>query len=86
MPAHDIVFAARDSDARVVALSLVYPPDDPQVEDAFAFLGEQLSSSVTLVVGGQAVESYRESVEAAGGIEVRSSRALSALLANLSEE
>lgn len=86
VPAHDIVLAASDTNARVVALSIVHPSDDPRVEDAFAYLGEHLSPSVTLVVGGQAVDSYRTSVEAAGGIEIQSSRALSVLLANLSKQ
>jgi methanogenic corrinoid protein MtbC1 len=73
IPARDIALTAEETGAEVVALSIVYPPDDPNVIDTLDQLGEHLHRSITLVVGGQAAGSYANNIKAAGGIEVQGS-------------
>jgi methanogenic corrinoid protein MtbC1 len=85
VPAEDIVLAARESSASVVALSIVHPAADPGVGRALAYLAKNLDPSVTLIVGGQAALSYSDGIESAKGIFVDSSPALADLLLRLSE-
>ncbi|HXG46249.1 MAG TPA: MerR family transcriptional regulator [Methylomirabilota bacterium] len=59
LPAAEIAGAARQNQARAVALSLVYPEDDPRLEGELTRLRELLPSDVTLLVGGRAMAAYR---------------------------
>jgi methanogenic corrinoid protein MtbC1 len=60
LPAAEIAGAARQRQARAVALSLVYPEDDPQLENELTLLRESLPREVSLLVGGRAVAAYRD--------------------------
>ena len=59
LPAAEIAGAAVRRGARVVALSLVYPEDDPRLGAELRMLRELLPADVVLVVGGRAVRAYR---------------------------
>ena len=63
LPAAEIAGAARQNRARAVALSLVYPEDDPRLEGELTRLREALPSAVTVLVGGRAMPAYRASLE-----------------------
>ena len=67
VPAAEIAVGARATGARVVALSIVYPPDDPALGEELAAVGRLLPDGVELLVGGREAPSYRAAVEAAGG-------------------
>ena len=58
LPAAEIAGAARQSQARAVALSLVYPEDDSRLEGELTRLRELLPADVPLLVGGRAVPAY----------------------------
>jgi methanogenic corrinoid protein MtbC1 len=58
-PAQDVAAAAIQKSARVVALSLVYPVDDPRLPDELRIMAEHLPAETTLIVGGRAAESLR---------------------------
>lgn len=58
LPAAEIAGAARQTGARAVALSLIYPPDDPNVERELELLREYLPESIDILVGGQAAYGY----------------------------
>lgn len=60
LPAAEIAGAARQKQARVVALSMVYPGDDPQMESELTWLHEALPRGVKLIVGGRAIPSYQD--------------------------
>ncbi len=64
LPAAEIAGAARQSQARAVALSLVYPEDDPRLEGELRRLRESLPAHVALVVGGRAAPAYRAALAA----------------------
>jgi DNA-binding transcriptional MerR regulator/methylmalonyl-CoA mutase cobalamin-binding subunit len=70
LPAAEIAGAARQNRARAVALSLVYPEDDPRLEGELAGLHEFLPPEVALLVGGRAMPAYREALEKIGAIQV----------------
>jgi DNA-binding transcriptional MerR regulator/methylmalonyl-CoA mutase cobalamin-binding subunit len=58
LPAAEIAAAARQREARAVALSMVYPAKDPRVGEELRELRRLLGDSVVLFVGGPAAKSY----------------------------
>lgn len=70
LPAPEIAGAARQNHARAVALSLVYPADDPQLNDELTRLRTMLPPQVALIVGGQAAPAYSSALEKIGALRV----------------
>jgi len=60
LPAAEIAGAAIQNRARAVALSLVYPEDDPNLAGELNSLRRYLPSEVRILAGGRACEAYRE--------------------------
>jgi methylmalonyl-CoA mutase cobalamin-binding subunit len=60
MPAEEIAAAARQKRSKAVALSIIYPPDDPQVIQELKKLRRALPEDVPIFVGGRAALAYRE--------------------------
>jgi DNA-binding transcriptional MerR regulator/methylmalonyl-CoA mutase cobalamin-binding subunit len=65
-PAQDIAVAAAQSNARAVALSIIYPADDPQVKDELRHLGQLLEPGVNILVGGRCAPSYMDVLDEIG--------------------
>lgn len=63
LPAAEIAGAAIRSEASMVALSLVHPPDDPDLPGQLRMLRRLLPARVGIVVGGRAMEGYRQALE-----------------------
>ena len=80
LPAAEIAGAARRSDAHAVALSLVYPEDDPQLSEDLVRLRELLPPKLPLLVGGRAMPAYREALNQIGAVQMND---LSSLLEGL---
>lgn len=70
LPVVEIAGAARQADARAVALSLVYPVDDKILAGNLARLRESLSAETALIVGGRGVPAYRDVLVGIGAIVV----------------
>jgi len=70
LPAAEIAGAARQSRARAVALSLVYPEDDPRLEGELTLLREALPPEVTILAGGRAMPAYRDALEKIGASQM----------------
>ena len=66
LPAAEIAGAEVQRKARAVALSLVYPHDDPALVPALELLRELLPESVALFVGGRAVPAVQPALERLG--------------------
>jgi DNA-binding transcriptional MerR regulator/methylmalonyl-CoA mutase cobalamin-binding subunit len=66
LPASAIAAAARQTEARAVALSLVYPQDDPHLGDELRSLRERLAEEVVLFVGGSGAPAYVEALMEVG--------------------
>ncbi len=71
LPAPEIAGAAKQNRARAVALSLVYPEDDPRLEEELTGLRESLPPGVALLVGGRAMPAYRDVLAKVGAVQVR---------------
>jgi len=83
LPAAEIAGAARQMRARAVALSLVYPEDDPRLESELVLLREYLMPEVAILVGGRAMPAYRDALEKIGATQVSDLTDLCATLDNL---
>jgi len=71
LPAAEIAGVAIQNDARVVALSIVYPDADPNVERELRDLRRFLPEKVAVLVGGRAAENYRPAIDAIGAFLVK---------------
>jgi len=80
LPAEEIASAAKDRGARAVALSLVYPGDDPRVALELRKLVRLLDGGVTLLVGGRASQAYQDVLEEIGAVHVHDLAELRSIL------
>jgi DNA-binding transcriptional MerR regulator/methylmalonyl-CoA mutase cobalamin-binding subunit len=83
LPAAEIAAAAVQNQARAVALSLVYPDDDPQLESELIRLREALPPHMALIAGGRAVPAYRTALERVGAFPATDLSELGAVLDRL---
>jgi DNA-binding transcriptional MerR regulator/methylmalonyl-CoA mutase cobalamin-binding subunit len=70
LPPEEIAAAARERGARAVALSLVYPPDDPLLADDLRRLRRLLPSTTALIAGGRAAQAYGAVLDEIGAMRV----------------
>jgi DNA-binding transcriptional MerR regulator/methylmalonyl-CoA mutase cobalamin-binding subunit len=63
LPAEEIAAAAQYRGAKVVALSLVYPADDPYLRIELTRLRRFLGDEMQVIVGGRAAQGYVEILE-----------------------
>jgi DNA-binding transcriptional MerR regulator/methylmalonyl-CoA mutase cobalamin-binding subunit len=83
LPAVEIAGAARQRRARAVALSLVYPEDDPRLAGELSRLREFLPAEVPLLVGGRAQSAYRDALREVGALPIENLAQLGTTLDNL---
>lgn len=83
LPAAEIAGAARQSRARAVALSLVYPEDDPRLEGELTLLRELLPREVALLAGGRAMPAYLDAIERIGAVQMKDIADLASTLDDL---
>jgi methanogenic corrinoid protein MtbC1 len=68
LPTEEIAAAAKEKEAQAVALSLVYPTDDPRVDTELRKLRRLLGKNVALIVGGEAAGAYQSVLAEIGAI------------------
>lgn len=68
LPADEIAGAALQNHVRAVALSIVYPDDDPYLNHELATLGRLLSKDITVIAGGRAARAYEPALEDIGAL------------------
>jgi len=83
LPAEEIAGAAAQQQAAAVALSIIYPPDDPQLSVELQRLRRLLDPGVELVVGGSAARAYRKVIDSLNARIVGSLAELNAHLKSL---
>jgi DNA-binding transcriptional MerR regulator/methylmalonyl-CoA mutase cobalamin-binding subunit len=69
LPAEEIVAVAKHTGAKVIALSFVYPGDDPRTHQEIALIG-RLCKHITgleLIAGGRAANGYTKALADIGG-------------------
>lgn len=69
LPAAEIAGAAQQHQARAVALSLVYPEDDPHLPGELIRLRNLLPPRIALLAGGRAMTSYRSALDQIGALQ-----------------
>jgi DNA-binding transcriptional MerR regulator/methylmalonyl-CoA mutase cobalamin-binding subunit len=63
LPAQEIAAAVQQQSAKVVALSLVYPADDPRLHQELVALRRYVGQDVTLLIGGGGSTGYIDVLE-----------------------
>ena len=76
LPAEEIAAVVSHLKARVVALSIIYPSDDPHLKRELTKLHQMLRSDISLVVGGRAVKGYYDVLDEIGAIMVTDTKQL----------
>jgi methylmalonyl-CoA mutase cobalamin-binding subunit len=82
-PTEDIVSAANQNDVRALALSIVYPADDPVLARELIRLKDLLNDNVALLVGGRAASGYAKTLRQIGAIMPRSLTELRTILGKI---
>jgi len=83
LPARDIATAARTSGARAVALSLVFPDDDPEIAEELRRVRGGIGWETELIVGGAAAAEYATLIAELSGRKVDGLPHFRAVLAEL---
>ena len=83
LPAAEIAAAAGDNQARAVALSIIYPPDDPLMGHELRQLRKFLGPDVPLLVGGRACGGYAADLDAVGARIIADTAELRAVLESI---
>jgi len=66
LPAAEIAGAAAQQQARAIALSIVYPPDDPALARELVDLRRFAPESTEIIIGGRAAPSYEKNLKNLG--------------------
>ena len=70
LPAEEIALAAIQKQTKAVALSLVYPTDDPHLKAELIKLRHSLPENMPLLIGGCAATHYRNVIQEIDAIEI----------------
>ncbi|HYE31517.1 MAG TPA: MerR family transcriptional regulator [Methylomirabilota bacterium] len=70
LPAAEIAGAATQKRAKAVALSLVYPEDDPTLPQELLRLRQLMPGEIAIIAGGRATPSYRGALNMIGALAV----------------
>jgi methanogenic corrinoid protein MtbC1 len=83
LPAAEIAGAAIQHRARAVALSLVFPEDDPALEPELIRLRELLPAGTTVIAGGRATAAYASVLEQIAAVRITDLNTFARLLDQL---
>jgi MerR family transcriptional regulator, light-induced transcriptional regulator len=72
LPAHEIAGASLRNEAAAVALSIVYPEDDPNLDRELTDLARLLPPTTRILVGGRAARAYFETLVRIGALHADS--------------
>ncbi|MBW3625793.1 MAG: MerR family transcriptional regulator [Armatimonadetes bacterium] len=70
LPADEIAGAAHQNGSRAVALSIIYPADDPHLDAELAKLRRSLNKSVAIIVGGRSAAAYHDTLYRVGALRL----------------
>jgi DNA-binding transcriptional MerR regulator/methylmalonyl-CoA mutase cobalamin-binding subunit len=76
LPVEEISAVADSLEAKVVALSIVYPGDDQQLKLDFLNLRRILPENTSIVVGGRAAKHYMDSIDEIGATYIKDTKEL----------
>ena len=70
LPAEEIAGAAHQASARAVVLSIVYPPDDPRMDQEMVALRKFLGQEMPIIVGGRSATAYKAVLESIRAVSI----------------
>jgi len=70
LPAEEIAGAVLQNRARAVALSIIYPGDDPRLAPELVKLRRATGAETAILVGGRAAPSYRDTLDRIGAVYI----------------
>ena len=70
LPAEEIIAAVEYIQARALALSVVYPPDDPNLGQELRTIRRSVPNGLPILTGGRAAPHYRKVIEEIGAIQL----------------
>jgi len=76
LPVEEIAAVADSLEAKVVALSIVYPNDDPQLKKDLINLNRMLPKNISIIVGGRAAGGYLDVLDEINAIVVKDTKQL----------
>ena len=76
LPAEEISAVVSYFNASVVALSIIYPNDDPHLKRELKKLHQLLPTGVAVIVGGRAVNGYYDVLDEMGAVKVKNTKQL----------
>lgn len=76
LPAEEVGAVVSYLNAKVVALSLVYPSDDPSLPKELRKIKQIIPSGVSIIVGGRATGGYLEVLDEIGALVVKNTKQL----------
>lgn len=76
LPVEEMAAVAASVDIRAIAISIIYPADDPRLNKDLIHLKKILPENVTIIVGGRAAKGYIETLEKIGAIVVGDTKSL----------
>ena len=76
LPPAEISHAAVQNEVRAVALSIIYPEDDPSLPRELETLRSYLPESIPIIVGGRAAGAYSDALDKIGVVQPRTLSAL----------
>jgi len=68
LPAEDIVKAAIERKARAIALSIVYPDNDPYLAGELSKISNLTNGKIPILIGGRSAKSYENIIKEVKGI------------------
>lgn len=87
LPAEDIGLIARETGAAAIALSILYPPDDPMLARDLRELDKRyLPAETALIVGGQGAAAYGAVLDETSAMRVADMVELRAVLAQVRQQ
>lgn len=86
LPEEEIAAVSSNLAAKVVALSIVYPGDDPQLRKDLLNLKKMISTNVSLLVGGRAANGYLDILDEINAVFVKNMKQLKVELNTIREQ
>lgn len=80
IPVEEIANAVEKAGAHAVALSIIYPADDPRLATEFRKLRSILDDNTVIIVGGRAMKGYMDILTEIGAITVKNLKELNSQL------
>ncbi|RPI73703.1 MAG: MerR family transcriptional regulator [Ignavibacteriales bacterium] len=76
LPVEEIASVTESLEAKIVALSIVYPNDDPQLKKDLKNLRRMLSPNISIIAGGRAAAGYLDVLDEINAVVVKDMKQL----------